>query len=247
MAREWVYKIGPSGTALTQDEKDNNIMCIYGALKQYGWSDTAIAGACGCFHEESGFNPGIYESSHGGTLDNLPYFSGGMGLAQWTDYPAYTSQYPNPLPWSADREGELWYNGNFQCWLMTKCNDSNYTSMGYGQGPRWGWQTSSKYPSIAFDSYITNTTDSISQMTEYWFYDYEWHYWVVPPEVDLDARKQWAQYAYDLFNGKDPEVPGGGGTPIDPVDPTTSPYYMYAIVAHKNRRRKRNVGRTLHV
>lgn len=246
MAREWIVKIGGTGTVLTQDEKDNNIMCIYGALKQYGWSDKAIAGACGCFHEESGYNPGIYETSHGGTLNNLPYFPGGMGLAQWTDYPAYTSQYPNPLPWSAETEGEPWYNGNFQCWLMTKCNDSDYTSMGFGQGARWGWQKSSRYPSIDFETYIHADNLSIDQMTEYWFYDYEWHYWVVPPEVDLQARKRWAQYAYDLFQGKSPEVPEGGGTPTDPTHPESG-YYMYAIIAKKRRRERRNNGRTLSI
>ena len=73
MPRTFVYRIGGSGTALSQADQDNNIHCIYDELKgNYGWSDEAIAGACGCFHEESGFNPGIYETSHGGTLNNLP-------------------------------------------------------------------------------------------------------------------------------------------------------------------------------
>ena len=115
MPRTFVYQIGGSGTALSQTDQDNNIHCIYDELKgNYGWSDEAIAGACGCFHEESGFNPGIYETSHGGTLNNLPYFPGGMGLAQWTDYPAYTAQYPNPLPWASMRDGYDWYDGRYQ-------------------------------------------------------------------------------------------------------------------------------------
>ena len=87
----WIYRIGGTGTTLSQDEQDNNILCIYDALNRYGWSKVAIAGACGCFQQESSYNPGIYETSHGGTLNNLPYFPGGMGLAQWTDYPAYTA------------------------------------------------------------------------------------------------------------------------------------------------------------
>lgn len=243
MALEWVTKIGGTNTPMSQDEKDNNILCIYGALKQYGWTDEAIAGACGCFHEESGYNPGVYETSHGGNINNLPYFPGGMGIAQWTDYPAYSSEYPNPLPWSADREGENWYNGNFQCWLLTKADDVNYTSMGYGQGPRWGWQTSSMYPSISFGDY-KNATLSLDIMTEYWFYDMEWHYNIVPPEVNLNKRKEWAHYAYDLYHGKNPEVPGGGGTPTDPTDPSDA-YYMYAIIANKNRRRRKNIGRSI--
>ena len=81
MPRSFVYRIGGSGTALTQAEVDNNIMCIYDELAgRYGWSTKAIAGACGCFYEESMMNPGIYETSHGGNLNNLPYFPAGWGL-----------------------------------------------------------------------------------------------------------------------------------------------------------------------
>ena len=68
---DWIYRIGGTGTTLSQDEQDNNILCIYDALNRYGWSKVAIAGACGCFQQESSYNPGIYETSHGGTLNNL--------------------------------------------------------------------------------------------------------------------------------------------------------------------------------
>ena len=211
MPRTFVYRIGGSGTALSQTDQDNNIHCIYDELKgNYGWSDEAIAGACGCFHEESGFNPGIYETSHGGTLNNLPYFPGGMGLAQWTDYPAYTAQYPNPLPWAAMKDGYNWYDGRYQCFLMTKATDTTYTDMGIGQGARWGWQTSSRYPSTPFDTYIHNSSMSIRDAVTYWFYDFEWHYWEIPGWVDFEARVRWGQYAYDLFHGLSPDPPGPG-------------------------------------
>lgn len=214
MPRTFVYKIGGSGTALSQTDQDNNILCIYDELKgNYGWSDEAIAGACGCFHEESGFNPGIYETSHGGTLNNLPYFPGGMGLAQWTDYPAYTAQYPNPLPWASMRDGYDWYDGRYQCFLMTKATDTTYTDMGIGQGARWGWQTSSRYPSTPFDTYIHNSSMSIRDAVTYWFYDFEWHYWEIPEWVDFEARVRWGQYAYDLFHGLSPDPPGPGPGP----------------------------------
>lgn len=235
MAIEWVYRIGGTGTVLSQEEQDNNILCCYGALSQYGFSPTAIAGACGCFQQESSYNPGIYETSHGGTLNNLPYFPGGMGLAQWTDYPAYTAQYPNPLPWSADREGELWYNGNFQCWLLTKADDPNYTAMGYGQGTRWGWQTSNAYPSISFDAY-KQFNGSVREAVTYWFYCLEWHSSGIPEWVDFEERVRQGEYAYRLITGKDPEVPGGGGFPIDPTDPTESAWYMVGVISSKKRR-----------
>ena len=117
MALTWAYRIGGTGTTLTAAQRDNNILCIYGAMSRYGFSTAAIAGMCGCFFAESGFNPGIYETSHGGNLNNLPSFHGGMGLAQWTDYPAYSGTYPNPLPWSADQERRI---GHIQQWATDR-------------------------------------------------------------------------------------------------------------------------------
>lgn len=214
MPRSFIYRIGGSGTGLTQSEVDNNILCIYDELSgRYGWSKKAVAGACGCFYEESNMNPGIYETSHGGNLANLPYFPGGMGLAQWTDYPAYTASYPNPLPWAAMRDGYDWYDGQFQCYLLTKCTDPVYTDMGIGQGSRWGWQTSSAYPSIPFNQYVHNESMSVLDAVTYWFYDLEWHYWEIPGWVDFNARASWAQYAYDLISGETPQPPGGGPEP----------------------------------
>lgn len=196
----WINRIGGTGTSLTQDEQDNNILCIYEALNSYGWTKEAIAGACGCFQQESSYNPGIYETSHGGTLNNLPYFPGGMGLAQWTDYPAYTSQYPNPLPWSADRENKKWYDGDFQCWLLTKADDASYTSMGYGQGTRWGWQTSSSYPSISFTDY-QQFTGSVEDAVKYWFYCMEWHSSNIPSWVNYEERVRQGKHALEVMGG----------------------------------------------
>ena len=74
-------------------------------------------------------------------------------------------------------------------------------------------------------------------MTEYWFYDMEWHYSVVPDGY-LEARKEWANYAYQIMEGKDPEVPGGG----EPTDP--SDWYIVGVIKQANeRRRKRNASR----
>ena len=224
MARSFVYRIGGSGTALTQAEVDNNILCVMDELEgRHGWSKIAIAGACGCFYEESMMNPGIYETSHGGTLNNLPYFPGGMGLAQWTDYPAYTAQYPNPLPFWAFRDGYNWYDGQYQCYLLTKATDPVYLDMGYGQGARWGWQTSSRYPSISFSSYISGSGLSVSDAVTYWFYDFEWHYWEIPSWVDFPARVRWGEYAYQLMQGQSPDPPGPGPDPPGPEPPGPDP------------------------
>lgn len=210
----FVYKIGGSGTSISLDAQKQNVSAIQSIMTGFGWTLTAIAGALGCFQHESGMNPGIYETSHGGDLSNLPYFPGGMGLAQWTDYPAYTAQYPNPLPWSANREHADWWDGNFQCWLLTKANDSQYTDMGFGQGPRWGWQTSNNYPSIPFEDYIhlSGTTGAdIDDATTYWFYDMEWHYHLFGDQY-LPQRKESARYWFEYMTGH-PVPPGPPGPP----------------------------------
>lgn len=225
MALRWAYKIGGTGTPFTREQMDNNILCVYGELSRYGWTKEAIAGACGCFHEESGMNPGIYETSHGGNLDNLPYFPGGMGLAQWTDYPAYSGRYPNPLPFHADQEGAFWFDGGFQCWLCNKADDAAYTDMGFGQGPRWGWQQNpGVYESIAFEPYKKWTGD-ISQACRYWFFNFEWHASEASaisrlgPDCITD-RIAWALYAYELIMGRDPEPPEPGPGPGPGPTPT---------------------------
>lgn len=236
MPRSFVYRIGGSGTGLTQAEEDNNILCIMDNLVgQYGWTKQAAAGACGCFHEESGMNPGIYETSHGGNLNNLPYFPGGMGLAQWTDYPAYTAQYPNPLPWAADRDNKAWYDGNFQCYLMTQCENPVYTDMGYGQGARWGWQTSASYPSISFAAYkqITNVADAV----KYWFFDFEWHYSEIPDWVNFPARVAWGEYAYQIMEGQTPEPPGPGPGPGPGPSGSNKKFWMMLKPNYKRWRR----------
>ena len=219
MSTPFIYRIGGTGTAFSQSEQDNNMFAVYDNLSAYGFTLEAVCGAIGCFHEESAMNPGIYETSHGGNLNNLPYFPGGMGLAQWTDYPAYSGTYPNPLPWSADRENKDWWDGEFQCWLCNKADDATYTAMGYGQGPRWGWQESQQYypnDSIGFNAY-KSATQSLTKMTRYWFFCFEWHYTEASAIQSLGAncitdRISWAEYAYQLLSGHTPQPPTPSGS-----------------------------------
>lgn len=222
MAYSFIYRLVDSygqGGALSQSEVDNNMHAVYDRMAGYGFTLQAVCGMLGCFHEESNVNPGSYENSHGGSLSTLPYFAGGLGMAQWTDYPAYTLQYPNPLPWSADREGRDWYDGDFQCWLLTKADDASYTSMGYGQGPRWGWLTDASWGADVMSwSQYQNYIGSLAQATRTWFFCFEWHgteqdaYDRLGPNCITD-RINWANYAYDLLRGYDPDPPGPGPGP----------------------------------
>ena len=82
-----------------------------------------------------------------------------MGLAQWTDYPAYTSQYPNPLPWAAMRDGYNWYSGEYQCYLLTKATDPTYTDMGYGWNYSWYREFARQEASFIHPEYQKSATN----------------------------------------------------------------------------------------
>ena len=59
MAYTFVYRIGGSGTGISQADQDNNMKAIYDRMSGYGFTLQAVCGMIGCFHEESGMNPGI--------------------------------------------------------------------------------------------------------------------------------------------------------------------------------------------
>ena len=69
--------------SLSNSEMKKNALYIYKALKQYGWSNEAIAGLCGNIQAESAFNPGRWQS------DNVGNTSAGYGLVQWTPASKY--------------------------------------------------------------------------------------------------------------------------------------------------------------
>ncbi len=71
----WVTKETGS---LDEEEKQNNVVIIYGELKNEGWSLNAIAAAIGNWDWESGLNPGRWQN------DDIGNTSVGYGLAQWT-------------------------------------------------------------------------------------------------------------------------------------------------------------------
>lgn len=199
---DFVYHVGPTYSyTMSQEEIDNNILAVYERMTGYGWTIDAIAGMCGCLMAESTMNPGVFEGDSTAQITNYPYYGGGVGLAQWTDYPPYQEQYPNPLLWHAQQEGQLWFDGNFQCYLFTKADDTSYTSMGYGQGPRWGWQQSQSYPSESFTDFINSEEGTWSNACLYWLFCFELHSFD-PATVGslITPRINNARYAYELIS-----------------------------------------------
>ena len=212
----WVTRVSDnaSNANLNGTERANNAMCVYSALHSLGWSDVAIAGALGNMETESTLNPGACEYGRGVPGTSLKY-PGGLGLIQWTDYPAYAGVNVNPVLWYAAQVNKKWSNGTFQCQMLNKADDASVTACGMGDGPRWGWQTSSSYPSISFSSY-KSYTGSASTAAEYWYYDMEMHSTYA---ASLPQRKQQAQTWLTYIQQHRDDFPtdpdaGGGAAPL---------------------------------
>lgn len=209
-------------TVLTQEEIDNNILATYERMSAYGWGIGAIVGMCACMMVGTNINPGSYIGAS--SSFNFPYYDGRVGMLNVEDMLDSSSTNPNPLMYHAQQEGRDWYDGDFQCWLATKANDIAYTSMGLGQGARWGWKEatndpqdlSTLYPSVPFAEYVTHDGSDWSSDVLYWYYCFETHYFdpynvqsVIPP------RHNAGQYAYDLITQYAPKpVKKRKGMPI---------------------------------
>ena len=73
-----VYAIlGTKHNPLLTEQQIANAEYIYRYLRDRGWSLEAICGLLGNIHEESGYNPGVWE-----VMNDI---GKGYGLAQWTD------------------------------------------------------------------------------------------------------------------------------------------------------------------
>lgn len=209
---EWVTKISdtPAQSVLTQSEMEQNALNVMAILcKDYYWSLTAVAGALGNMQVESHINPGACEWYRGVPSSSSLYYGGGLGLIQITDYRPYIKEHVHPILWCADYANENWWDGKFQCQMLTMATNSIWTACGEGVGALWGWMESPTYPSIPFNDYIgyTGTPD---EAAEYWYYCMESH---MTEQYELEARKSNALYWYDFLLDKDPDIPTPSPTP----------------------------------
>lgn len=209
---EWICRVSDnySQSVLSQSEMETNALNIMAILnKQMGWSLEAVAGALGNMQRESTLNPGACEGGRGVPAQNALYYGGGLGLIQWTDYPAYQREHVHPILWSARHFNQNWWDGTFQCTLLGYANDATITSCGEGVGALWGWLESNSYPSISFPDY-KNFTGSVDDATEYWYFCMEMH---STYEDAMELRKQYANYWYSFLQGEDPPIPTPSPTP----------------------------------
>lgn len=208
---EWVIRISDklSVSDLSDSEMETNALNVAYNLTQMGWTQSAIAGALGNIDKESSINPGACESNRGIPAPYSIYYGGGLGLIQWTDYPAYQKQRVHPLLWYADHVSGNWWDGNLQCDLMDKADDSSITSCGGSEGALWGWMRPSSGAYITFSDY-KSFTGTPEQAAEYWLYDLE-----RPGDYSvLNERQVIARYWYDFLDGKMPERPDVPDKPI---------------------------------
>lgn len=214
----WNIVIADNGAWLPDEQQKQNALEIYGALYSRGWSFLAVCGALGNMtHESGGLNPGACERGHGIPVEGSVKYGGGLGLIQWTDYPQpYTATYNHPLLWNANRMGQPWYSGNFQCELLNLATDDTATHPVPGMGSTWGWLTSSSYPSLGFNEYKGVTGRTPEEVAEIFFYCMESHGF---NDGTVPARQRYARFWYDYLLGGEPEPPVPPSPDPDPDPP----------------------------
>lgn len=231
----WVYRVSDqaSQVELTQPEKENNAIIIFSQLTYAGWSLSAIAGFLGCISLESTFNPGSCELNRGIPVAGSDYYAGGLGLAGWTDLPAYTATYPHPVLWNANRLDVDWWDGDFQIEMLKHSTDPLWIECGTGAS-RWGWNMGIVIPDqLSWNDYIHNTYTP-ERSAYNWFYQYQVGTYPDPTGT-LPTRQANARYWYDWLSGISP-LP-----PTDPTEPSGKgvhqmPLWM-KLKPHRYRRR----------
>lgn len=217
LVADWILRISDiqSVETLTLAEQQTNAENILAVLNgQLGWSLAAVAGVLGNAVSESYVNPGACETGRGIPRAGSLYYGGGLGLFQLTDYRPYIKEAVHPLLWYADQVSGAWWDGTLQCNLIDYCDDPSITSCGMGQGPRWGWMSTSTYPDSfsSFRTYQGTPEDAAS----IWLYNFE-----RPASYSTEnERRSQARYWYDYLQGMSPVPPTPVPPSPDPQPPT---------------------------
>jgi hypothetical protein len=132
---------------LTLTEMETNVIYIWNALKDKGWTDNSIAAMLGNMQAESSINPGRWQS------DDIGNFSMGYGLVQWTPATKYTD-------WCTE-------NGYSDPSEM----DVNIARILYEVENKIQWIATSTY-NISFEEF-TKSTQSVAYLTRAFLLCYE--------------------------------------------------------------------------
>lgn len=212
----WIYRISDQAAqyTLTEAEKQNNAVMIFNDLTSKGWNLNAIAGILGNMESESTINPGACQGGFGIPSGSTIYYSGGLGLIQWTSS-------PNALLWFANATGYNWYNGSIQCDLLNAADNSGITSCGTGT-PLWGWIPTGSY-NISYSSY-KQTSLSPEDAASAVLYNLERP---ADPGATVNTRRTQARKWYDYLSGSTPEPPEPPDPPQPPIPSGKTAPWLY--------------------
>lgn len=199
---------------LTAAEQANNAELIYNALSAKGWSLAAIAGALGNGQSESTLNPGACQSGYGVPSGSGIYYSGGLGIWQWTST-------PNAALWYGVQRSANWYDGSIQCDLIDLAADPWATQMGTGL-MQWGWLATSAHPE-SFSQY-RSYAGSPEDAAEIFLYNFERP---LDPSATVAARRAQARSWYDYLSGSTPDPPEPPDPPRPPVPTGKNKAWLY--------------------
>lgn len=182
---EWIVRENDSAALmLTEQEAENNCLCVADYLIPIGWSINAVSSVCGNMWIESHINPGQWE------LGQAENFSRGYGLGQWT--PAQklvTWANENNLPW----------RGNGQSQLKFLNETPGQWNKSYDPG------APSIEPPLTFEEFKLSALP-VQTLSDYWLY-----YWEQPSysqsAESKDSRREHSEKYYTLISGHTPEPP----------------------------------------
>ena len=157
---------------LTAAETAGNAQEVAWYGMSHGWTQNATAGIIGNMQAESGVNPGIWE--------NLDPYNGGYGLVQWTPYTKYSD-------W-ATAQGYVWLDNG----------PAELARISYEAANNLQWFRNDELgidPPITFAEFLTDTTLSLQDCSNYWLWFYE--HPADPGPTEQAARYANAQYWYN--------------------------------------------------
>ena len=137
-----------------------------------------IAAMCGNFFQESGVNPGIFESLTPVSWDAMWHNNtGGYGLGQWTNTSADSMRLLNLHNWvtsngyaDGDGYGQLAFLLHENAWMPNSVSPSAYSTL---------------------EEFLTSDSTNINELTKEYFY-----HWEGINNGTLSQRQQFAQRAY---------------------------------------------------
>lgn len=182
--------------ARNSDEAKENASLIYGVLSERGWTLNAVCGVLGNMGAESGYNPWRWQSDKVPSVNDSPWTNKGYGFTQFTPGGKYIND--------ANAKATSGYAPNFS-------DKPGKPEDGYAQmiflDEHADYYATGAYP-LSYAEYKVSE-DSPAELASAWLYNYERP---GDPGATEDARRENANYWYEVLSGSpppEPPIPGG--------------------------------------